>query len=437
MDSPTRCGTQWIQRGSPNATCNDCGFFGPTGIRSGNSQGAFMTTSTMDTYGSPAAYLNVASHAACQGSDHSYASLPSMRSVSTMQEATMKPFPTMQSMPPCQESDGEPWETDDEFDHPRGLGRAETGGGCAPESPPENGQDSAWAGAGGAQPAARERPPSRPGGFQLRGVAGAAPPCSPSNPPGVPPRPAAGAALAERPPGDWARHAQPARARPGVAAPGWGRATRVGWPAGAGRAEAARGALAAASRALEGQRARLSEQEQLLAELQRQAQEIKQSILQQAADLLELELQQGELVGNVLMPIDRAAPAAPSAPDITTLMVRNIPMAVTQRSLLDLIDRSGFANRYDFAYLPTDFDAGTTKGHAFVNFVTPGDAWEFSEMWNGARLTGAGPVAAVLEVGASQLQGYRENARRWSTSRLRRTKNHELHPFIAQRLAAG
>ncbi|CAK0880651.1 unnamed protein product [Prorocentrum cordatum] len=336
------------------------------------------------------------------------------------------------------ESDGEQWETDDEFDHPRGLGRAEAGGGCAPKNPPENGQDSTWAGAGGARPPARERPPSRPEGVRPHGVARAAPPCSPSSPPGVPPRPAAGAALAGRPPGDWARQAQPAHARLGVAAPGGGRAAlQVGRPAGAGLAGAARGSLAAASKALEGQRARLSEQEQLLAELQRQAHEIRQSILQQKADLVELELQQGELVGKVLVPIDRAAPAAPSAPGSTTLMVRNIPMDMTQRRLLDLIDRSGFANRYDFAYLPTDFDAGTSKGHAFVNFVTPSDAREFSEMWNGARLTGAGPVAAVLEVGASRLQGYKENAKRWSGRRLRRTRNHELHPFIAQRLVAG
>ncbi|CAK0877558.1 unnamed protein product, partial [Prorocentrum cordatum] len=71
-----------------------------------------------------------------------------------------------------------------------------------------------------------------------------------------------------------------------------------------------------------------------------------------------------------------------------TLVVRNIPMAVTQRGLLDLIDRCGFASRYDFAYSPTDFDAGTTE--VLVNFVTPSDAREFSEMWNGARLTGWG-----------------------------------------------
>ncbi|CAK0835990.1 unnamed protein product, partial [Prorocentrum cordatum] len=174
---------------------------------------------------------------------------------------------------------------------------------------------------------------------------------------------AAGAAPARRPPGVW----RPARAR---------------------QAEAARqAARAALRRALEGQRARLAEQEQLLAELQRQAQEIRQSILQQEASLV------------------RAAPAAPSAPAITTLVVRNIPMAATQRDLLDLIDRCGFARRYDFAYTPTDFDAGTTE--VLVNFVTPGDAREFSEMWNGARLTGAGPAAAILEVEASQLQGYR------------------------------
>ncbi|CAK0835991.1 unnamed protein product, partial [Prorocentrum cordatum] len=177
--------------------------------------------------------------------------------------------------------------------------------------------------------------------------------------------------------GGSARAAAPGRVAAGARTAGGGRpAGRACGPPQAGK----QGAGGAAGQAR-------GAGEQLLAELQRQAQEIRQSILQQEASLV------------------RAAPAAPSAPAITTLVVRNIPMAATQRDLLDLIDRCGFARRYDFAYTPTDFDAGTTE--VLVNFVTPGDAREFSEMWNGARLTGAGPAAAILEVEASQLQGYR------------------------------
>ncbi|CAK0875684.1 unnamed protein product, partial [Prorocentrum cordatum] len=56
------------------------------------------------------------------------------------------------------------------------------------------------------------------------------------------------------------------------------------------------------------------------------------------------------------------APATPGAPAITALMISNLPMALTRSDLLDLIDRTGFAGRYDSARVPTDFDTGTAKG---------------------------------------------------------------------------
>eukprot|EP00959_Pyramimonas_sp_CCMP1952_P057756 1205557-Pyramimonas_sp.AAC.1 len=59
-----------------------------------------------------------------------------------MQESTVNSLPTMQLLPPCEQSDSEPLETDDEFDHPRGIGRSQTRGGRAPENPPKNAQDS-------------------------------------------------------------------------------------------------------------------------------------------------------------------------------------------------------------------------------------------------------------------------------------------------------
>ncbi|CAK0871353.1 unnamed protein product [Prorocentrum cordatum] len=348
-----------------------------------------------------------------------------MQPLPTMQESTVNSLPTMQLLPPCEQSDNEQLETDDEFDHPRGLGRAETRGGCAPEDPPENAQDSAWAGPGAAQLAPRERPPARAasGAPPLHGGAGAAP----TSAPGMPPRSAAGAAPAGR-----SRQAEPARAG-GGAAPGAGLAAQAGRPICGGRAGASGGKLAAASRALEMQRARILELEQLQAKLQQEVQEARQRILQQEADLTELELQQDEPVARALVPMEKAAPVAPGAPAITTLVIRNLPMAVTQGDLLVLMNQSGYANRYDFAYAPTDFHARTTKGHAFVNFITPSDALEFIAEWNGSRLAMAGPAAPVLEVMAAQLQGYEENARRWSARRLRRTKNPELHPFFAQR----
>ncbi|CAK0856549.1 unnamed protein product [Prorocentrum cordatum] len=105
-------------------------------------------------------------------------------------------------------------------------------------------------------------------------------------------------------------------------------------------------------------------------------------------------------------------------------------MSVTQRDLLDLIDRAGFENRYDYAYMPTTFDSGTTRGISFVNFATSSDAREFSVLWNGSRLTGvagAGTSGTVIEVTASATQGYSENAGIRKASRLRRIRNPKFH----------
>lgn len=316
----------------------------------------------------------------------------------------MLSFPTFQSLPPWrEESDNESLMTDDEFDHPRGLGRVET----KHHYTSENAQHPASVGPSGTEPAADARPPAEPRGASLfHGVAGAPPVASPSRPLGMPLRLVGEAGpLARAPPGDWSWHANPARA--------------------AGEPGDFSGELAA-TRALEERRAQLVEQEQLLTGLLQQARETRQRIIRHEAEVAELERQRRQHVDNV-----------PGAPAITTLMISNIPMDVTQGDLLDLIDQTGFARRYDFAYMPTDFDAGTSKGHAYVNFTTSRDAREFSIKWDGSRLAGAGPIAPVLEVKAAARQGFEENAKRWKERRLHRVKNPKLHPFIAQRSVAS
>ncbi|CAK0826079.1 unnamed protein product [Prorocentrum cordatum] len=47
---------------------------------------------------------------------------------------------------------------------------------------------------------------------------------------------------------------------------------------------------------------------------------------EQEAGLFDLEVPQGDLAGSVLAPTEDAAPATPSAPAITTLMIGIIPM---------------------------------------------------------------------------------------------------------------
>ncbi|CAK0792924.1 unnamed protein product [Prorocentrum cordatum] len=379
MASSAGCGpSQWVNSVISNATCNDSGFSGPPGTCRGDSQGVRMAASSTDTF------------------------RPGVHSQPPMQA------------PPAQEMDAEFWETDDEFDHPRSIATAASSrGGCAPDSAQ-----------GAARPASDPRPPPLPGGAPL--LHGAARPvhggrAAPPRPPGVRLRPAARPQQQQTgPPGDWSSQWRAPAHAGGEAAPearglGRGRSAR---PPAWGRPAGACG----------GERASAGTPEERRVEQRRQLPERR-------AGVVGLELQRS----GAPSPAEGAALAAPDsghARATTTLVIRNIPMDTTQRDLLDLIDRTGFANRYDFVYMPTDFDAGTARGHAFVNFATPSVARDFFTMWNGSKLVIAGATSPMLEISASALQGYSENADRWKASRLRRTRNPEHRPFIAERPAA-
>lgn len=58
----------------------------------------------------------------------------------------------------------------------------------------------------------------------------------------------------------------------------------------------------------------------------------------------------------------------------TTLMLRNIPNDYTRAMLLELLECVGLAGKYDFVYLPIDFDRMASLGYGFVNFVSHADA---------------------------------------------------------------
>lgn len=67
----------------------------------------------------------------------------------------------------------------------------------------------------------------------------------------------------------------------------------------------------------------------------------------------------------------------------TTLMLRNIPNDYTRSMLLEMLDREGFAAKYDFVYLPIDFHRFASLGYAFVNCVTGADAENMKEHFQG------------------------------------------------------
>jgi len=54
----------------------------------------------------------------------------------------------------------------------------------------------------------------------------------------------------------------------------------------------------------------------------------------------------------------------------TTLVIREIPSEYTVEMVCEMLDNGGFAGKYDFVYLPTNFTSHVAYGYAFVNMVS-------------------------------------------------------------------
>jgi len=55
--------------------------------------------------------------------------------------------------------------------------------------------------------------------------------------------------------------------------------------------------------------------------------------------------------------------------ELTTVMLRNLPVELTRDMLLQLLNDQGFAGEYNFIYMPIDFVKQVGLGYAFVNLV--------------------------------------------------------------------
>jgi len=69
----------------------------------------------------------------------------------------------------------------------------------------------------------------------------------------------------------------------------------------------------------------------------------------------------------------------------TTVMLRNLPNNIKRDQLLQMLDSAGFAAKYNFVYLPMDFDKKSSLGYAFLNMNSGVFAKEIIEQLNGTR----------------------------------------------------
>jgi hypothetical protein len=116
----------------------------------------------------------------------------------------------------------------------------------------------------------------------------------------------------------------------------------------------------------------------------------------------------------------------------TTLMIRNVPRNVKQKTLFKELDSTGFTGTYDFAYMPCTFGRGVESsglGYAFVNFEDVEAVGRFVQVWHGSRRFGMHGGEAAISVSAAEHQGKDVNVRAWM-KKGGRVRNPDLHPFI-------
>ena len=108
----------------------------------------------------------------------------------------------------------------------------------------------------------------------------------------------------------------------------------------------------------------------------------------------------------------------------TTVMLRNLPNNYTRAMVIELLDRQGFAELYDFVYLPIDLRSSACLGYAFVNLVEPGFVPRFWKKFEGFKDWALPSRKICYVTWSSPHQGLEAHVRRYRNSPI-------IHPSVA------
>lgn len=116
-----------------------------------------------------------------------------------------------------------------------------------------------------------------------------------------------------------------------------------------------------------------------------------------------------------------------NAEEVTTVMLRNIPVKYTREMVLSDMDDRGFHGAYDFFYLPIDFQTGNTVGYAFINLVNEAETARFRAVYNGLQLSP--DSAKICEVSDAKAQGKAKNVEQYRNSSVMAMED-KYHPVV-------
>jgi hypothetical protein len=104
----------------------------------------------------------------------------------------------------------------------------------------------------------------------------------------------------------------------------------------------------------------------------------------------------------------------------TTVLLRNIPTKYVNAWLIEEIQATG--NRCNFVHMPMAKKFDINLGYAFINFVTPMEAQNFLESWQGHQFVKQPRSAKRATVEYSSLQGFEQNVDFYSARRVAKSK---------------
>lgn len=121
----------------------------------------------------------------------------------------------------------------------------------------------------------------------------------------------------------------------------------------------------------------------------------------------------------------------------TTVMIKHVPAAYSQRKLLREFASAGFQGLVDFFYLPMDARSRANRGFAFCNLVNSTTAVRFYNTFHGGKLQLSEDGSPALEVNAAQVQGFEENAKHFLRAKATKGRDSYSRPLFLRPLPPG